>query len=169
MRRLFLAVSMIGAASAAHATDVWEVYPFAEGGGTIAALEAGEAGSPEPHWMFAMTCRPRADWDMAVAGVDAAALGAAIAGGEEVQFLVVAEGDENNTPAYGYYPRIAFDQMFAEWGYSAPFGMQQVDDLAAAKSLEVRGTGVGFALPASGTAAAFAEFRALCAALPDDG
>lgn len=168
MRRSALALVLVLAASAAHATDVWEVYPFEAGGGTIAALPAADLESPEPHWSLAMTCRRGADWDMAVAGVDAAALGAAITSGAEVQFAIIADGDENNTPAYGYYPRIAFDQMFGEWGYSTPFGMQQIDDIAAARSLEVKGTGVAFPLPPTGTAEAFAEFRALCAALPQD-
>lgn len=163
-----MTIAAILIAGPAAAADVWTVYDFDGGGGTLAALAAEEADSPEPHWRFAMTCRPNADWDMAVTAVDPAALSGAIAKGEEVQFSVIANGDENNVPAYGYYPNIAFDQMFGEWGYSVPFGMNQIEDLATARSLEVKGVGVAFSLPGDGLADAFAEFQTLCAALPRD-
>ena len=57
--------------------------------------------------------------------------------------------------------------MSGEWGYSIPFGMLQIDDLAAAKALAVEGTGIAFTLPSSGTARG-PKIRALCASLPRD-
>lgn len=168
MRAILASVPLVLLAVAAEAGDVWEVYPFDQGGGTIAAVAAEDADSPEPTWRFAMTCRAGADWDLAVNGVDPAALGAAITSGSEIEFLVVDGGDRDSAPVHGYFPRISFDQMSGEWGYSIPFGMFQIDDLAMVKAPTVEGTGIAFGLPATGTAEAFAEFRALCAKLPRD-
>jgi hypothetical protein len=168
MRAILASVPFALLAAAAEAGDVWEVYPFDQGGGTIAAVAAEDADSPEPNWRLAMTCRAGADWDLAVNGVDPAALGAAITDGREIEFLVVDGGDRDNAPVHGYFPRIAFDQMVGEWGYSIPFGMVQIDDLAKVKAPSVEGTGIAFGLPSTGTAEALAEFRALCAKLPRD-
>lgn len=168
MRAILASVPFALLAATADAADVWEVYPFDSGGGTIAAVAAEDADSPEPNWRLAMTCRAGADWDLAVNGVDPAALGAAITGGQEIEFLVMDGGDRDNAPVHGYFPRISFDQMAGAWGYSIPFGMLQIDDLATARALAVEGTGIAFGLPSSGTAEAFAEFRALCAKLPRD-
>ena len=168
MRAMLASVPFALLAVTADAADVWEVYPFDRGGGTIAAVAVEDARSAEPNWRMAMTCRANADWDLAVIGVDAAVLGAAIVSDAEIEFLVIADADPDNTPVHAYYPRISFDQMFGEWGYSVPFGLDQIDDFAAAKSLAVEGTGIAFSLPSEGAAEAFAEFRALCAALPRD-
>jgi len=169
MRRLLMAsVPLLFLATAADAADVWEVYPFDSGGGTIAAVAAEDANSPEPNWRFAMTCRAGADWDLAVTGVDAATLGGAITSGAEIEFLVVAGGDRDNAPIHGYFPRISFDQMVGQWGYSIPFGVHQIEDMAIGGALAVEGTGVAFGLPSTGTAEAFAEFGALCGKLPRD-
>jgi hypothetical protein len=168
MRAIWVSVPLVLLAATAQAADVWEVYPFDRGGGTIAAVAAEDADSPEPAWRLAMTCRADIDWDLAVNGADAAVLGGAIASGAEIEFLIVDGGDRDNAPVHAYFPRIAFDQMSGDWGYSIPFGMLQIDDLAAAKALAVEGTGIAFTLPSSGTAEAFAEFRALCASLPRD-
>ncbi|HET7715259.1 MAG TPA: hypothetical protein VFK86_06500 [Bauldia sp.] len=153
----------------ARGEDVWRVYPVEGGGGSLAALPAEEVDSPEPYWRFVMTCIPGERWDATVSGIDAAALGRAIAGGEAVQISVIADGDPNKVPLSGYFPEIAFGQMYGEWEYSAPFDLVTLDVLGEARSLAVTGTGVDFALPSEGTAEAFAEFRALCAALPPSG
>jgi hypothetical protein len=149
--------------------DVWRVYPIEGGGGSLAALPADEVDSPEPYWRFAMTCIPGEPWDATVSGVDAAALGGAIASGDAVQVTVTADGDPNKTPLSGYFPEITFGQMYGEWEYSFPFDLITLDDLGAARSLAVGGTGVDFVLPSEGTAEAFASFKALCAALPPPG
>ena len=72
-------------------------------------------------------------------------------------------------PLSGYFPEITFGQMFGEWEYSFPFDLITLDDLGAAGSLAVTGTGVDFALPSDGTVKAFAAFKALCATLPPPG
>jgi hypothetical protein len=154
------------ASAAAQNGDVWRVYPVDGGGGSIAALAASEIDSPEPYWRFAMNCIPGEPWGATVSGVDAAALGGAIAAGDAVQVSVMADGDPNKIPLSGYSPAISFGEMFGEWEYSFPFDLITLDELGAAGSLAVSGTGVDFALPSAGTNKAFAEFKALCAALP---
>jgi hypothetical protein len=149
--------------------DVWRVYPVEGGGGSIAALPASDVDSPEPYWRFAMTCIPGEAWDATVSGADPAILGAAIASGDAVQVSVIADGDPNKVPLSGYFPEITFGQMYGEWEYSFPFDLITLDELGAAKSLTVSGTGVAFDLPPADTAKAFAEFKALCASLPRPG
>ena len=152
-----------------HRSGVWRVYPVEGGGGSIAALAASEVDSPEPYWQFAMTCISGEPWRATVSGTDAAALGAAIAAGEAVQVSVIADGDPNKVPLSGYFPEITFGEMFGEWEYRSPSTSITLDDLGAADSLAVTGTGVEFALPSDGTVKAFAAFKALCAALPPPG
>ena len=149
--------------------DVWRVYPVEGGGGSIVAIAPSEIDLPEPYWRFAMTCISGETWDATVSGIDAAALGAAIAGGEAVQVSVSADGDPNKVPLSGFFPEISFGEMYGEWEYSMTFDLVTLDDLGAAGSLAVNGTGVDFGLPSEGTAKAFAEFKALCAALPPPG
>lgn len=168
MRRLGLAIALVGGTAPAFAQDgdVWRVYPIEDGGGSLAALAADEVDSPEPYWRFAMSCIPGEPWDVTVSGIDAAALGAAITGGEPVQVAVTADGDPDKVLLSGYFPEITFGEMFGEWEYSFSFDLVALDDLSAAGSLAVSGTGVAFALPSEEAGPAFAEFRALCAALP---
>jgi hypothetical protein len=150
--------------------DVWRVYPAEGGGGSLAALPADEVDSPEPYWRFVMTCIPGEPWNAVVSGIDPAVLGGAIAAGETIQVSVIAGGDPNKVSLSGYFPAITFGQMYGEWEYSAPFDLITLDELGgAAGPLAVSGTGIDFALPSAGTAEAFAEFRALCAALPPPG
>lgn len=167
------AATAVGLALAAPAFaqegDVWRVYPVDGGGGSIAALAASEVDSPEPYWRFTMTCVPGKPWDATVSGIDAAALGAAITGGDAVQVAVTADGDPNKVTLSGFFPAITFGQMYGEWEYSFPFDLITVDEMGSAGSLAVSGTGVEFALPSEETAEAFAEFRGLCAALPSPG
>jgi len=167
---------VMGSVMAAFATsafaqegDVWRVYPVEGRGGSIAALAVSEVDSPEPYWRFAMTCIDGERWRATVSGIDAAALGGAIASGAEVQVSVIANGDPGNVPLSGYFPEITFGQMFGEWEYSTHFDLITLDDLGATESLAVAGTGVDFALPSSGTQQAFAAFKALCAALTPPG
>jgi hypothetical protein len=169
--RLRLAAVLFAVAIPALAQDeqVWRVYPVEGRGGSIAALAASEVDSPEPYWRFAMTCISGERWRATVSGVDAAALGGAIAAGGDVQVSVIANGDPNNVPLSGYFPEITFGQMYGEWEYSTHFDLITLDDLGATESLAVAGTGVGFVLPSSGTQQAFAEFKALCAELPPPG
>jgi hypothetical protein len=171
MRGLGLASVFLSFATSAVAQegDVWRVYPVEGGGGSIAAMAASEVESPEPYWRFAMTCIAGETWDATVSGIDAKALGQAIAAGNAVQVSVIADGDPNKVVLSGYSPEINFGEMYGEWEYSVSFDLVTVDDLGAAGSLAVGGTGVDFALPAAGTAQAFAEFKALCAALPPPG
>jgi hypothetical protein len=168
-----LAAAVVGlgliAPAMAQGGDVWRVYPVEGGGGSLAALPAAEVDSPEPYWRFVMTCIPGEPWAATVSGADPAALGGAIAAGEAVQVSVVADGDPNKVPLSGYFPEITFGQMYGEWEYSAPFDLITLDELGGAASLAVTGTGVDFALPSADTAQAFAEFKALCAALPPPG
>ena len=149
--------------------DVWRVYPVEGGGGSIAALAAAEIESPEPYWRFAMTCIPGEPWNAVVSGIDPAVLGGAITAAEAIQVSVIADGDPNKVPLSGYFPEITFGQMYGEWEFSAPFDLITLDELGAAASLAVSGTGVEFALPTADTARAFAEFKALCAVLPPPG
>ncbi len=171
MRTLGFAAVFFGLTAPAFAQDgdVWRVYPVDGGGGSIAALAASEVDSPEPYWRFAMSCIPSEPWEAVVSGIDAAALGQAIASGDAVQVSVIADGDPNRTPLSGYFPEISFGQMYGEWEYSFSFDLITLDELGAAGSLRVTGTGVDFALPSAGTAQAFAELKALCAALPPPG
>jgi hypothetical protein len=150
----------------AESADVWRVYAVEGGGGSIAALAASEVDSPEPYWRFAMNCIPGESWEAIVSGIDAAALGGAIAAGDAVQVSVIADGDPDKVPLSGYSPEINFGEMYGEWEYTVSFDLITLDDLGVAGSLAVTGTGVDFALPSAGTAEAFAEFKALCAALP---
>lgn len=149
--------------------DVWRVYPVEGGGGSLVALPADEVESPEPYWRFAMTCIPGEPWNAIVSGIDPAVLGGAIAADEAIQVSVIADGDPNKVSLSGYFPEITFGQMYGEWEFSVPFDLITLDDLGGTASLAVSGTGVGFPLPSEGTAEAFAEFKALCAALPPPG
>jgi hypothetical protein len=168
--RFTVALALLLASPAfAQGGDVWRVYPVEGGGGSIAALAASEVDSPEPYWRFAMTCISGEPWDATVSGVDAAALGGAIASGDAVQVTVTVDGDPSRTPLSGYFPEITFGQMYGEWEYSFPFDLITLDELGASGLLAVSGTGVDFALPSDGTGKAFAEFKALCAALPPPG
>jgi hypothetical protein len=160
---------LAGAPALAQDDDVWRVYPVEGGGGSLAALAASEVDSPEPYWRFVMTCIPGESWDAIVSGVDPAALGAAIGKGGEVTVAVIADGNPDRPPLSGYFPTIGFGQMYGEWEYAFPFDLVTLDELGAAQSLAVTGTGIDFALPSAGIAAAFAEFKALCAALPPPG
>lgn len=159
-------VAMLAGPALAEDGDIWRVYPVEGGGGSLAALAASEVDSPEPYWRFVMTCISGEPWNATVAGIDPAALGAAIAGGGEVKVAVVADGNPDKAPLSGYFPEIRFGEMFGEWEYSFPFDLVTLDDLGTAKSLAVAGTGVAFPLPAAGTAEALSEFKALCATLP---
>lgn len=170
MRYPLAAAFLFGAMPAfAEGGDVWLVLPVDGGGGTIAAMAASEIESPEPYWRFAMSCIPGEQWEAIVSGVDAASLGGAIVGGSAVLVSVIADGDPDKVPLSGYSPTITFGEMYGEWEFSFPFDLITLDDLGAAASLAVRGTGVDFALPSEGTKAAFAEFKTLCAALPLPG
>jgi hypothetical protein len=171
MGRWGLALALLAVAGPANAQngDVWRVYPVEGGGGSIAALAASEVDSPEPYWRFAMNCIPGESWEAIVSGIDAAALGGAIAAGDAVQVSIIADGDPNKVPLSGYSPAISFGEMYGEWEYSFQFDLVTLDDLGAAGSLAVTGTGVDFALPSAGSAQAFAEFKALCAALTPPG
>ena len=169
-RRLAFAVALLFATpSMAEDGDVWRVYPVDGGGGSIAALAVSEVDSPEPYWRFAMTCISGERWRVSVSGVDAAALGGAIAAGDALQVAVTADRDPDKVPLSGYFPEITFGQMYGEWEYSFPFDLITLDELGMAGSLTVSGTGVDFALPSEGTGKAFAAFKALCAALPPPG
>ena len=168
MRRsaLFLAV-LLAAPVASQAADVWHVYPSDFGGGTIAVLDAGEVDSSEPFWRFAMRCFADEPWQAVVSGVDAAALGAAIAQNADITVAVIGDGDGSMELLSGYYPNIRFDHMFGEWEYTTEFDLSAIDSLAAAGTLQVKGTGVDFPLP-SGGAKDLMAFKALCEALPDE-
>lgn len=147
-RRLAFALALLFATPAlAEDGDVWRVYPVEGRGGSIAALAASEVDSPEPYWRFAMTCIAGERWRATLSGVDAAALGGAIAAGADVQVSVIADGDPNKVPLSGYFPEVTFGQMYGEWEYSIPFDLITLDELGAAASLAVSGTGVDFALP----------------------
>ena len=161
-----LAGVALAAPALAQEGDIWRVYPVEGGGGSLAALAASEVESPEPYWRFAMTCMPGEPGDAVVSGIEPAVLGAAIAAGGELKVAVIADGDPDKTPLSGYFPEITFGQMFGEWEFSVPFDLITLDELGAAETLAVSGTGIDFALPSAGTADAFAEFRALCAGLP---
>ena len=169
MRRSALSLAMLLAAPiASQAADVWHVYPSDSGGGTIAVLDAGEVESPEPFWRFAMSCFADEPWQAVVSGVDAAALGAAIAEGADITIAVIGDGDESMELLSGYYPELRFSHMFGEWEYTTEFDLSTIDSLAAAGTLKVKGTGVDFPLP-SGGAKDLTAFKALCAALPAEG
>ena len=84
-----------------------------------------------------------------------------------MQVAVTADGDPGKTPLSGYFPEIAFGEMFGELEYSFPFDLITLDDLG--------GSGVpqGQAVPASisrfprmGRTRLLPKFKALCAALP---
>jgi hypothetical protein len=162
----FALAGLLATPGLAQDGDVWRVYPVDGGGGSIAALAASEVDSPEPYWRFAMTCMSGERWRATVSGVDAAMLGGAIAAGTEVQVSVIADGDPNKVPLSGYFPEITFGQMYGEWEYSFHFDLITLDDLGRAGALAVTGTGVDFTLPSAGTAEGFAQFKALCEALP---
>jgi hypothetical protein len=166
--RLGLAVVIMALAvpAAAANDDIWRVYPVDGGGGTIAALPPGEADSPEPYWGFSMTCLPSQDWTATVSGIDAKALANAISSGESITVAVIADDNPDRTPISGYFPSISFGEMYGEWEYAFPFGLDSLDELGSAETLAVKGTGVDFGLPSKGTEEAFSKFRALCAALP---
>lgn len=169
MRRPALSLAAVLATTlAAQAADVWHVYPSDFGGGTIAVLDADEVDSSEPFWRFAMRCFADERWQAVVSGVDAAALGAAIAQNADVTVAVIGDGDEGMELLSGYYPAISFDHMFGEWEYTTEFDLSTIDSLAAAGSLVVKGTGVDFPLPSDGAKDLMA-FKALCAALPGQG
>ena len=150
--------------------DVWRVYPVEGRGGSLAALAASEVDSPEPYWRFAMTCIAGERWRATVSGVDAAALGGAIAAGADVQVSVIADGDPNKVPLSGYFPEITFGQMYGEWEYSIALrpdharrsGRGGVARRHAAPASISR-------FPPTGRREAFAAFKALCAALPPPG
>ena len=121
-----------------------------------------------------MTCIYGETWDATVSGIDAAALGAAIAAGEAVQVSVSADGDPNKVPLSGFLP-VSFGGMYGESlsgflprdqfrrdvrGYSMTF-ICTLDDLGAAASLVVNGTVLNFpsAFPPGGLPRPSREFK----------
>ena len=109
---------------------------------------------------------PNQDWTANVSGIDARALGSAISADESITVAVIADDNPDRTPISGFFPAISFGEMYGEWEYAVPFGLDALDELGSAETLAVKGTGVDFSLPSKDTEAAFAQFRALCAALP---
>ena len=167
MNRIAVATAALSLAGVPAAAEelVWQFYP-AEAGGSLAVMDRSELESPEPYWHLAFLCIPGEDWTMTVAGIDAAALGAAIAGSGPAVLSLKAEGAPGGGDYGGLFPELRFGEMYGEWEYTVTIGPEMLAELGAAKSLSVTGTGIDLKLPAEGMAEAFASLNAACAALP---
>ncbi|MBZ0228613.1 MAG: hypothetical protein K8F58_09220 [Bauldia sp.] len=165
MNRIAVATIALTLAAPAAADElVWQFYP-AEPGGTLAVMDKGELESPEPYWRFALQCIPGEEWTMTVAGIDAAALGAAIAESGPAVLSLTAEGAPGGGDYSGLFPELRFGEMYGEWEYLVPIGLDTLKTLATAKSLAVTGTGIDLKLPEGGMAEGFASLVGACAAL----
>lgn len=157
-----LAVSVLPVAAA---ETIWHFYPGDPAGGSLAVIEKGEIESPEPHWEFALGCYPGTDWTMTVAGIDPAKLGAAITAGEPPMFSLVVDGEVGGRGLGSYFPSITFGQMFGEWEYQYLIDKGTIDEMSAASSLGVSGTGVEVAYPGEGFKEGIAALRDACGKL----
>ena len=144
---------------------VWQLYRDDGPGGTLAVMDKGELESPEPYWHLAFQCIPGEDWTMIVGDIDTSALAAVINddGPAEVSFVV--DGELGGHGLGGYFPDIRFGEMFGEWEYWIPLDLDMLRQLAAAKTLAIKGTGVDHALPSEGLAETFGKFVDACTKL----
>jgi hypothetical protein len=158
---------------AAHAEEaknyVWHVYHGEDPAASLAVVDKAEVDADEAYWPFFIQCSVDEPWTMTVAGVDAKALGAAIAAGTPVDFAFIIDGKSDAGDTGGYFPELSFSQMDGEWDYSVEWDLSVLNRLLAAKTLAIKGTGVDKALPTEGMAEALNAFKGLCASFENEG
>ena len=142
--------------------NVWHLYHGDDTAATLVVIDRAELESEEPYWLLSLQCSFDEEWILTLADVDERTLGQTIADGGPVILSFVVDGTPSSMGLGSIFPELRFSEMFGEWEYLAPFDLDMVDELAAAKTLAIEGTGAQYALPSEG-ASAIGEFRTLCA------
>ena len=143
--------------------NIWHLYHGDDLAATLVVIDRAELESPEPYFALSFQCTPDEEWELVVANVDERTLGETIADGGPVILSFVLDGAPSSGGLGSIFPELRFSEMFGEWEFTAPFDLAMVEELAAAKSVAIEGTGAQYALPEEGLAAAVTEFRTICA------
>jgi hypothetical protein len=169
MRHLLSGAGAIAlAAFAVPATSdnlVWRTT-LGDGYAFVGVVAADEADSEEPTYPFSMVCSLETRDETVVSGIDAKALGAAIANDEVPSFRFVLDGVANDDTG-GEVADIRFGQMYGDWEYVVYGEFSGL--LRDAKTVSIAGVGIKLDLPAAGMSEALTKFGDACGSLDDGG
>lgn len=136
----------------------------------IAVENASEVGQEEVDAAFSMSCSIAGDEETIVSGIDAEALGQAIANDDVPSFHLVLDG---KTDDFGdVIADIHFGQMSGDWQYVVLGTL--AGNMLGASTIKVEGVGVDLTLPTDQMAASLQKFKDACdtleaSAFGDDG